>query len=107
MKVLSCMKKIKYMNCLVIASFIILFSTSYSFYQGPISGGTSETPGAQVTINPTVSHPPVLQSQYEESRMTLAVEKVSPGVFRLGEIKIYKGRGALHFPPKSIWIRAS
>jgi hypothetical protein len=94
------MRKIKYTNCLVIASFIILLSTSYSFSQGPMSGGASETPGGHVTINPTVSHPPIIQPPPEEPRVAMPVEKVSPGVFRLGEIRIYKETRSIAFPAK-------
>jgi hypothetical protein len=83
------MKNIKPKMALLIMGFLFLVKSSLLFAQGP---------PPPVTVAPP---PPIpAEDLWRQGLKPLPVEKVSPGVFRLGEITIYKETGTVVFPAK-------
>ena len=79
------MKNVKRTRSLLIIGFLVLVMSSLSYAQGP----------------PITPPPPIAgEDLWRQGLKPLPVEKVSPGVFRLGEIKIYKETRSIAFPAK-------
>ena len=79
------MKNVKWTKSLSIIGFLVLVMSSFSFAQRP----------------PVAPPPPISgEDLWRQGLKALPVERVSPGVFRLGEIKIYKETRSIAFPAK-------
>jgi hypothetical protein len=79
------MKNDKLRRSLFIGGFLVLVMTSLLFAQGA----------------PVAPPPPIAgEDLWRQGLKPLAVERVSPGVFSLGEIKIYKETKSIAFPAK-------
>ncbi len=77
------MKNVKQTRYLFMIGFLVLVMTSLSFAQKP-----------QITPPPPIAG----EDLWRQGLKPLPVEKVSPGVFRLGDIKIYKETRSIAFP---------
>jgi hypothetical protein len=79
------MKNVKRTRSLLIIGFLVLVMSSLSFAQ-----------------RPPVAPPPPISGEdiWRHGLKALPIERLSPGVFRLGEIKIYKETRSIAFPAK-------
>lgn len=79
------MKNVKRTRSLLIIGFLVLVMSSLSFAQRP----------------PVAPPPPISgEDLWRQGLKALPIERLSPGVFRLGEIKIYKETRSIAFPAK-------
>jgi hypothetical protein len=79
------MKNVKWRRSLFMVGFLVFVMSSLSFAQNP----------------PQPPPPPIAaEDLWRQELKPLPVEKVSPGVFRLGEIQIYKETKSIAFPAK-------
>jgi hypothetical protein len=79
------MKKAKWTRCIFLIGFMVFIISPCLFAQG----------------SPITPPPPIAgEDLWRERLKPLAVERVAPGVFRLGEIKIYKETKSISFPAK-------